>query len=134
MVGILLIGDEILSASFREANLHLMITSLVEIGYEVGEVRIVRDEPDDIAAAFRALRQRYEYVISAGGIGPTHDDMTLSAAAAAFGAEVERNGTMLAFLRTRYGEPLSPMVARMADLPRATEVLGCEEGRWPLIR
>ena len=134
MVAILLIGDEILSADVREANLHLMLSSLSRIGYQAGEVRIVRDEIDEIASAFRALRRRYDYVFSAGGIGPTHDDKTLQAVAAAFDTPVATHPEMLAFLKERYGDPLSPMVARMADLPEETEVLGCAEGRWPLIR
>lgn len=134
MVAILLIGDEILSASVRESNLHVMLTALGGIGYQTAEVRIVRDEIPEIAAAFRALRERYEFVFSAGGIGPTHDDLTLAAAAVAFNVPVETNPEMLAFLKTRYGEPLTPMVARMAELPVRTEVAGCSEGHWPVIR
>lgn len=134
MVAILLIGDEILSASVREENLHLMLTTLTGLGYQVGEVRIVRDDTTEIAAAYQALQARYEWVFSAGGIGPTHDDLTLSAAARAFRSGTERNPTMLDFLRSRYGDPLSPMVAAMADLPVGTEVHGCEEGHWPVIQ
>lgn len=134
MVAILLIGDEILSGSVRESNLHLMLTTLNGIGYDVGEVRIVRDDPAAIAEAFRSLRDRYEYLLSAGGIGPTHDDMTIDAAVTAFGVPAEEHPEMLAFLKTRYGTPLSPMVRKMASLPRGTRVLGCSEGHWPVIR
>lgn len=134
MVSILLIGDEILSAGVREENLHLMLTGFAGIGYEVGEVRIVRDVVDEIAAAMRELRERSEYLVTTGGIGPTHDDLTLEAAVQAFDVEPEQSPEMLAFLKTRYGEPLPAMVERMADLPRGTEVLGCEQGRWPVIR
>lgn len=134
MVAILLIGDEILSVGVREENLHFMLTSLTEIGYQVGEVRIIRDDVTEIANAFRELRGRYDYLFSAGGIGPTHDDMTLQAAAVAFDTPVEQNEQMLSFLKTRYGEPLSPMVARMADLPADTRVHGCSEGHWPVIQ
>jgi molybdenum cofactor synthesis domain-containing protein len=134
MVSILLIGDEILSASVREVNLHVMLTVLSELGYRVGEVRIVGDDVAAIAEALSQLRERSEYVFTAGGIGPTHDDVTLQAAARAFDVPVERNETMLTFLRGRYGDPLSPMVAQMADMPAATEVHGCEHGHWPVIR
>ncbi|MEX2443532.1 MAG: molybdopterin-binding protein [Alkalispirochaeta sp.] len=134
MVAILLIGDEILSGGVREENLHFMLTSLTEIGYQVGEVRIIRDDVAEIAAAFCELRVRYDYLFSAGGIGPTHDDMTLRGAAVAFDTPVEQNEQMLTFLKTRYGEPLSPMVARMADLPAATRVHGCSQGHWPVIQ
>lgn len=134
MISILLIGDEILSASVEEGNLYRMLSVLTGIGYEVREVRIVRDVVEEITAAMRELLARSEYLITAGGIGPTHDDRTLEAAAPALGVELERHPRMLAFLKRRYGEPLSPMVARMADLPRGTEVLGCEEDCWPVIR
>jgi molybdenum cofactor synthesis domain-containing protein len=134
MVSILLIGDEILSASVREVNLHVMLTVLTGMGYRVGEVRIVEDDIAAIAEALAQLRERSDYVFTAGGIGPTHDDVTLQAAARAFDVPVERNEKMLAFLRGRYGEPLSPMVAQMADMPAATEVHGCEQGNWPVIR
>ncbi|TVR69304.1 MAG: hypothetical protein EA427_08725 [Spirochaetaceae bacterium] len=134
MISILLIGDEILSASVREGNLHRMLAGFTGIGYEVREVRIVRDVVEEIAAAMRELLDRSEYLITAGGIGPTHDDRTLEAAALAFGESPERHPQMTAFLRKRYGDPLTPMVARMANLPRGTEVLGCDEGCWPVIR
>jgi molybdenum cofactor synthesis domain-containing protein len=134
MVGILLVGDEILSGSVREENLPVIVGTLAEIGYEVGEVRIVRDDIDEIADAMRELHARYEYVISAGGVGPTHDDVTIDGVGRALSVPLVANATMNAFLVSRYGKPLAPMVARMADLPEGTEVLGCEEGRWPLIR
>ncbi len=134
MVSILLIGDEILSATVRERNLHTMLTGFAGLGYEVGEVRIVRDVVEEIAVAMRELRERSKYLVTAGGIGPTHDDMTLEAAARAFAVETERSEAMLAFLKTRYGDPLPSRVEQMADLPRGTEVVGCEEGYWPVIR
>ena len=134
MVGILLIGDEILSGGVRESNLHPMVTTLEGIGYSVGEVRIVRDDVTEIAEAYRALADRYEFVISAGGIGPTHDDVTAEGVALALGLDLEVNPEMVRFLKARYGEPLAPMVARMAELPPGTEVLGRAEGHWPLIR
>ena len=134
MVAILLIGDEILSGSVREANLHLMLTTLNNLGYGIGEVRIVRDDRAEIAAAFRDLRGKYEYVLSAGGIGPTHDDITVESAIAAFDVPAEEHPEMRAFLESRYGTPLTPMVRKMASLPRGTQVVGCSAGHWPVIR
>lgn len=134
VVAILLIGDEILSASVREANLHPMLTTLTDLGYQVGEVRIVRDSIPEIASAFRELHDTYQYVFSAGGIGPTHDDLTIEAACRAFGASAGQHPHMRRFLEGRYGTPLSAMVARMAELPAGTEVIGWEQGRWPIIR
>lgn len=134
MVAILLIGDEILSASVQESNLHRMLTTLGSIGYDVGEVRIVRDDQREIAEAFRELRQKYEYVLSAGGIGPTHDDITVESAVDAFGVGATEHPDMVSFLETRYETPLTPMVRKMANLPVGTDVIGCSEGHWPVIR
>lgn len=134
MVGIVLIGDEILSASVREENLHIMLTTLVDLGYEIGEVRIVRDVVEEIARAVREVRERSEFIITAGGIGPTHDDLTLDGVAAAFGTPVSMQPDMVRFLESRYGTPLTPMVARMAQMPVGTEVIGADEGHWPVIR
>lgn len=134
MVAILLIGDEILSASVQESNLYPMLTTLGSIGYAVGEVRIVRDDHNEIAKAFRELREKYEYVLSAGGIGPTHDDITVESAVEAFGVAAAEHPDMVAFLETRYETPLSPMVRKMAYLPDGTDVMGCNEGHWPVIR
>lgn len=134
MVAILLIGDEILSGSVQESNLAPMLGALGGIGYEVGEVRIVRDDIDAIAEAFEILRQRFEYVFSVGGIGPTHDDITVESAVRAFSIPAVEHPDMLAFLETRYEVPLSPMVRKMALLPEGTDLLGCTEGHWPVIR
>lgn len=133
MIAILLIGDEILSAQVRDENLHFMVSHLARIGYPTGEARIVRDDKDAIAAAFRDLCSRYEFVLSAGGIGPTHDDITISSLAYAFECPLVEHPKMKRFLERRYGQPLSPMVAAMAQVPDGTEIYGCEDNHWPVI-
>ena len=134
MVSILIIGDEILSGSVREANLYPLISGLASVGYPVQEVRIVSDGVEHIATAIRDLLKSAAYVVTVGGIGPTHDDRTLEAVAVACDVPLVRNAEMLRFLEGRYGTPLTPMVEKMADLPVGTEVQGCAQGRWPLIR
>lgn len=134
MVALLLIGDEILSGQVQEVNLAEMITQLNTIGQRIGEVRIVGDDRLAIAAAFAALQPRYDYLLSAGGIGPTHDDLTLEAAAEGFGVAVELHPEMETFLRTRYETPLAPMVRRMALMPRGTVIHRAPNEHWPLIQ
>lgn len=134
MVSILLIGDEILSGSVQESNLHPLVTALAAAGYSVDEVRIVPDHIERIAAALRELEAVSTYLITVGGIGPTHDDRTLEGVARAWNVPLQRCDQMYRFLELRYGTPLSPMVERMADIPEDTEIIGPREGRWPLIR
>ncbi|VAV96702.1 ADP-ribose pyrophosphatase of COG1058 family, partial [hydrothermal vent metagenome] len=85
---ILAIGDELLSGRTRDANTHFLAGWLTERGVALCEARIVGDDQADIVAALNALRARYDYVFTSGGIGPTHDDITVEAIAAAFEAPV----------------------------------------------
>lgn len=134
MVGIVLIGDEILGGQVHDENLPVLVSALTGVGHDVSEVRIVGDRVPAIAEAVRALLGRCDHVVTAGGIGPTHDDVTLEGVVEALGVGSEHNRTMHAFLVSRYGDPLPDGVGRMADMPVGTDVIGCEEGRWPLIR
>ena len=74
--GILVIGDEILSGRTKDKNIGFIAEYLTNIGIDLKEVRIVSDDDADIVAALNALRRRYTYVFTTGGIGPTHDDIT----------------------------------------------------------
>ena len=82
---ILVIGDEILSGRTKDKNIGYIAEYLTAIGIDLKEVRVVPDEEAEIVAAVNALRGRYTYVFTTGGIGPTHDDITADGVAKAFG-------------------------------------------------
>jgi molybdenum cofactor synthesis domain-containing protein len=84
----LVIGDEILSGRTRDANAHHLACEMTRIGVELVEIRMVRDDHAAIVEAVNALRARADHVFTSGGIGPTHDDITADAVAAAFGAPI----------------------------------------------
>ena len=86
---VLLIGDEILSGRTKDKNLGFLADYLTALGIDLKEARVVSDQEDDIVAAVNALRQRYTYVFTTGGIGPTHDDITADAIAKAFGVPID---------------------------------------------
>ncbi|HFC04866.1 MAG TPA: competence/damage-inducible protein A, partial [Rhizobiales bacterium] len=86
--GLLLIGDELLSGRTQDRNFPVIAQFLAERGIDLCEVRVISDVEDDIVAAVNALRSRYTYVLTTGGIGPTHDDITADAIARAFGVEI----------------------------------------------
>src|ERR1700677_2351994 len=83
--GILVIGDEILSGRTKDKNIGYIAEYLTMIGIDLKEVRVVADEEADVITALNALRARYAYVFTTGGIGPTHDDITAECVAKAFG-------------------------------------------------
>src|ERR1700740_2588998 len=96
---VLIIGDEILSGRTQDTNLRDIARYLGVHGGNVAEVRIVPDVIDEIAEALNALRARYDYVVTTGGIGPTHDDITADAVAHAFGARLYEHPARLARMR-----------------------------------
>lgn len=121
---ILLIGDELLSGRTQDINLRHLGLRLAEVGIQVMEARIVADLEDEIVSAVNALRMRYDYLFTTGGIGPTHDDITSACIAKAFGVSLERNAEAVSCLRQRYSEDqLNSDRLRMADLPVGAELI-----------
>ena len=115
---ILVIGDEILSGRTQDTNTNYIAKLLGTLGIDVREARVVGDVEDEIVAALNALRARYTYVFTTGGIGPTHDDITADAVAKAFGVGIDYHPEALAMLAARYkpGE-FNDMRKRMARVP-----------------
>src|SRR6516162_7863500 len=96
------IGDEILSGRTQDVNVATVARFLVPFGIDLLEVRIVPDLEPEIVAVVNALRARYTYVFTTGGIGPTHDDITADAIGKAFGLPVEHHPEAMAMLAKRY--------------------------------
>src|SRR5580704_19732565 len=88
---VLVIGDEILSGRTKDKNIGYIAEYLTSLGIELREVRVVGDEEAEIVAAVNALRSRYDYVFTTGGIGPTHDDITAESIAKAFGVAIDHD-------------------------------------------
>ncbi len=123
---ILAIGDELLSGRTRDANIHYLSGWLTERGVALAEARIVPDVLDEIVEALNALRAKYDYVFTSGGIGPTHDDITVDAIAAAFGVKVIEHPKAVAMINAWYdakGEEVTPARLRMARTPEGVELI-----------
>lgn len=121
---VLLIGDEILSGRTQDVNLATIARFLNPLGIDLLEARVVPDFEGEIAAAINALRNRYSYVFTTGGIGPTHDDITTDAIASAFGLAVEYDETAMAILAARYRpEEFNESRRRMARIPRGASLI-----------
>ena len=115
---VLIVGDEILSGRTQDINLSAIAKYLGVLGVEVAEARVVSDSEDDIVAALNALRVRWDYVITTGGIGPTHDDITADCVALAFGVKLYEHPEIIAMMEKRYAEgELNAARRRMARVP-----------------
>ena len=122
--GLIVIGDEILSGRTHDSNIATVAEFLTERGIDLCEVRVVQDRQPAIIAAVNALRPVYSAVITTGGIGPTHDDITAEAVAAAFGVPLLDDPRAVAALRERYGEEaMTPARLRMARIPEGAELI-----------
>ena len=120
----LVIGDEILSGRTKDRNIGHLADIMTAIGIDLKEVRIVADEEDEIAAAVNAVRARYDYVFTTGGIGPTHDDITADSIAKAFGVACEYDARALKMLGDSYAErgmEYTDARKRMARMPVGAE-------------
>lgn len=116
----LVIGDEILSGRTRDSNMHHLARRLTDHGIRLLEARVVADDHDAIIAAVNDLRARHDHVFTSGGIGPTHDDITAEAIAAAFGVPITHRADAMALLAAHYdraGLPFNEARQRMARIP-----------------
>jgi molybdenum cofactor synthesis domain-containing protein len=123
--GILVIGDEILSGRTKDKNIGFIAEYLTNLGIDLREVRVVADDEADIIAALNALRARYTYVFTTGGIGPTHDDITADSIAKAFGVGIDHHPEVVARFKERFKNPgeLNEARLRMARIPEGAELI-----------
>ncbi|MCH8466364.1 MAG: competence/damage-inducible protein A [Roseinatronobacter sp.] len=122
----LVIGDEILSGRTRDANMHYLAGELARHGIDLCEVRIVSDRHEKIVAALNDLRADYNHVFTSGGIGPTHDDITADAVAAAFGVALDIRADAREILAQHYartGLELNAARLRMARIPDGASLI-----------
>ena len=132
---ILVIGDEILSGRTKDRNIGYIAEYVARLGVEVREVRVVPDDEGEIVAALNALRARWDYVFSTGGIGPTHDDITADAVAKAFGVAIGEDPRALAIMMQRYQPAdLTPARRRMARIPEGAELIENPVSKAPGFR
>ncbi len=122
----LAIGDELLSGRTRDKNIGHLASTLTLQGIDLKEVRIVADEEDEIVTALNALREKYTYVFTSGGIGPTHDDITADAIAKAFGVNIGHDSRAMKILTEHYDKmelPFTPARQRMARIPDGADLI-----------
>jgi molybdenum cofactor synthesis domain-containing protein len=137
---ILLIGNEILSGKVEDENARFLTRELRALGVSLRRIEVVPDTIEEIAGSVGALASRFDFVFTSGGVGPTHDDVTLRAVAEAFGMEIARRAELEDLLRAGYGERLHERDLRMADIPTGARLEygpagphGAARGTWPVI-
>ncbi len=132
--GIVVIGNEVLSGKVDEANARYMIGELRALGVELKRIAIIRDELPEIAREVGAMAAAYDHVITSGGVGSTHDDVTMEGIARGLGVPLERNTFLVERIQNHFGARATPSVLRMADLPAGAELVGQGTLLHPIVR
>lgn len=132
-VGIVIIGNEVLSGKVKDLNGPYLIAELRKLGSNVRRLAIIPDELEEIGDTVRRYSEQFDDVITTGGVGPTHDDRTIEGIAHGFKVDVVRHPELEAVLRGHFGDRINESVLRMADVPRDTELLFDREFPWPTV-
>ena len=131
--GLLVIGNEILSGKVVDTNSPFLATELRSLGVDLDRILTIPDEIDTIAREVRAMSDAYDFVFTSGGIGPTHDDVTMDAIAQAFGRELELNQSMCERIERSQGSPVNESQQKMALIPSNSQVIDAGDLWFPVV-
>lgn len=130
---VLIVGNEILSGKVEDANSPFLCRELRALGVSVERILTLPDVADLIAAELPPLAARYDWVFTAGGIGPTHDDVTIEGIARGFGVRVVLHEDLARLLREHYGARLTPAHLKMASIPAGAQLVGGPALAFPVV-
>ncbi len=122
--GIVIIGNEVLSGKTEDTNSHFLCQELRSLGVEVRRISVIPDETELIGKEVNAFSQEFDLVFTTGGVGPTHDDVTMEGIALGFGVKVIRHPELEHRLRERHGKNINEARLRMAEVPEGAELVG----------
>lgn len=129
----LIIGNELLNGKIHEQNVLVLARSLRALGINLRRVLFIPDELDLIVDELRAMSDGFDLVFTSGGIGPTHDDVTIAAVAEAFGSKITTDERMAEMIREHFGNELRPGHLLMARIPEGCELVYGDDGKWSTI-
>lgn len=127
----LAIGNELLGGKVAEANLFPLAKTLRSLGIQLCQSEILPDDVPRVAAAVARLSGQHGLVITSGGVGPTHDDVTMEAVAAAFGRRVVRSEELVALVQQTFGDKTTEAHLRFADVPEGAVLRHAPDAAWP---
>ncbi|HXG49832.1 MAG TPA: competence/damage-inducible protein A [candidate division Zixibacteria bacterium] len=132
--GIVVIGNEVLSGKTQDTNSHFLCRELRRLGVEVRKISTIPDEVELIAEEVAQFSRSYDFVFTSGGVGPTHDDVTIDGVARGFGLPVVRHPDLEERMRRRLGADINEARLRMANVPEGAELLATEALFAPVVK
>lgn len=131
--GIIIIGNEILSGKVQDVNSHFITSELRVLGVDVRRISVIPDDVDCIGSEAKQFSVEFDYVFTTGGVGPTHDDITMEGIARGFDVNLVQNAELLNVLSSRYGGAMNEWVIKMAEVPDGAEIITNEDMRFLVV-
>ena len=131
--GIVIIGNEILSGKVRDDNSFFLASELRSLGVDLERISIIPDDIEIIGKEVAEFSGKYDYVFTSGGVGPTHDDVTMEGIAKGFNVKLVEHQGIKDMLCSRFSESVNSAVLKMANVPEGTEIIQNEDIRFPVI-
>ncbi len=131
--GIIIIGNEILSGKVQDSNSFYLVSELRALGVNVTRISVIPDDVETIGRECLSFSGSFDYVFSSGGVGPTHDDITIAGIARGFSVKVVKHPALEERFRKRYGLELNDSIMKMAEVPEGAEIVDFGNGRFPLV-
>lgn len=131
--GIIIIGNEILSGKVHDSNSFYLASELRSLGVDVVRISVIPDEPEIIGREAVEFSSEYDYVFTSGGVGPTHDDVTMAGIAKGFGVKLIKHPELENLFHSRCSDTINDAVIKMAEVPDGAEIIGLEDMLFPLI-
>ncbi|MEW6600728.1 MAG: molybdopterin-binding protein [Nitrospirota bacterium] len=131
--GIIIIGNEILSGKVRDINSYYLVCELRALGVEVRRISVIPDDIDIIGSEVVAFSKNYDYVFTSGGVGPTHDDVTMAGIAKGFRVKLLPHEGIKKLLYSKYRDVINSSVLKMTEVPEGSELEFHESMRFPVV-
>jgi molybdenum cofactor synthesis domain-containing protein len=131
--GIIIIGDEILSGKVHDSNSFYLASELRKLGVNLMRISVIPDDTEIIGIEAVEFSKRYTYVFTSGGVGPTHDDITMEGIAKGFAIKLISHPQLEEYFRSKYGEHLNAAVMKMAQVPEGADIIDFSDMSFPLV-
>lgn len=131
--GIIIIGDEILSGKVQDSNSFYLASELRKLGVNLMRISVIPDDAEIIGSETAEFSKHYDFVFTSGGVGPTHDDVTMEGIAKGFAARLIRHPQLEGYFRSKYNGHLNEAVLKMTEAPEGAEVIDFGNMSFPLV-
>ena len=131
--GIIIIGDEILSGKVQDVNSFYLASELRKLGVNLMRISVIPDNTEVIGSEAMEFSGKHDFVFTSGGVGPTHDDVTMEGIARGFDTRLIRHPRLEEYFRLKYGDRLNQAVLKMAEVPEGSDIIDFSDMSFPLV-